>query len=111
VNASIKAKTDKDRWGIEDIWDFAEDGYGDCEDYQLVKRKRPVEAGFSRRALRMTVMNITKAHFALLNDEIARLTTLRGELETVVACDNRLVSECRIIEVLADHGECQHHHY
>jgi predicted transglutaminase-like cysteine proteinase len=56
VNAAIKAKTDKDHWGIEDIWDFAEDGYGDCEDYQLVKRKRLVEAGFSRRALRMTVV-------------------------------------------------------
>jgi predicted transglutaminase-like cysteine proteinase len=56
VNAAIKAKTDKDHWGVEDIWDFAEDGSGDCEDYQLVKRKRLVEAGFPRRALRMTVV-------------------------------------------------------
>lgn len=56
VNADIKAKTDKDHWGVEDVWDFAEDGYGDCEDYQLVKRKRLVEAGFPRRALRMTVV-------------------------------------------------------
>ncbi|MXQ12668.1 transglutaminase-like cysteine peptidase [Microvirga makkahensis] len=56
VNASIKAKTDKDHWGVEDVWDLAEDGYGDCEDYQLVKRKRLVEAGFPRRALRMTVV-------------------------------------------------------
>jgi len=56
VNAVIKAKTDKDHWGVEDIWDFAEDGYGDCEDYQLVKRRRLVEAGFPRRALRMTVV-------------------------------------------------------
>lgn len=56
VNTTIKAKTDKDHWGVEDIWDFAEDGYGDCEDYQLVKRKRLVEAGFPRRALRMTVV-------------------------------------------------------
>jgi predicted transglutaminase-like cysteine proteinase len=56
VNGAIKAKTDKDHWGVEDIWDFAEDGSGDCEDYQLVKRKRLVEAGFPRRALRMTVV-------------------------------------------------------
>ncbi|WP_230534525.1 transglutaminase-like cysteine peptidase [Microvirga roseola] len=56
VNAAIKPKTDKDHWGVEDRWDFAEDGYGDCEDYQLVKRKRLVEAGFPRRALRMTVV-------------------------------------------------------
>jgi len=56
VNAAIKPKTDMDHWGVEDRWDFAEDGYGDCEDYQLVKRKRLVEAGFPRRALRMTVV-------------------------------------------------------
>lgn len=56
VNADIKAKTDKDHWGVEDIWDFAEDGYGDCEDYQLVKRRKLVEAGFPHRALRMTVV-------------------------------------------------------
>ncbi|WP_262268282.1 transglutaminase-like cysteine peptidase [Microvirga yunnanensis] len=56
VNATIKARTDSDHWGIEDVWDFAEDGYGDCEDYQLVKRKRLVEAGFPHRALRMTVV-------------------------------------------------------
>lgn len=56
VNAAIKAKTDFDHWGVEDIWDFAEDGYGDCEDYQLVKRRKLVEAGYPRRALRMTVV-------------------------------------------------------
>src|ERR671912_394372 len=56
VNGSIKAATDKAHWGVEDRWDFAEDGYGDCEDYQLVKRRLLVEAGFPRRALRMTVV-------------------------------------------------------
>jgi predicted transglutaminase-like cysteine proteinase len=56
VNHSIEARTDQDHWGSEDRWDFAEDGYGDCEDYQLVKRKRLVEAGFPRRAMRMTVV-------------------------------------------------------
>ncbi|WP_201864285.1 transglutaminase-like cysteine peptidase [Microvirga soli] len=56
VNAGIKATTDKDHWGVEDVWNYAEDGYGDCEDYQLVKRKRLVEAGFPNRALRMTVV-------------------------------------------------------
>jgi predicted transglutaminase-like cysteine proteinase len=56
VNGSIKARTDRAHWGVEDRWDFAEDGYGDCEDYQLVKRRRLVEAGFPRRALRMTVV-------------------------------------------------------
>ncbi|MEZ0170807.1 transglutaminase-like cysteine peptidase [Microvirga sp. TS319] len=56
VNAAIKPMTDLEHWGVEDRWDFAEDGYGDCEDYQLVKRRQLVEAGFPRRALRMTVV-------------------------------------------------------
>jgi predicted transglutaminase-like cysteine proteinase len=56
VNAAIKPMTDTKHWGVDDHWDLAEDGYGDCEDYQLVKRKRLVEAGFPRRALRMTVV-------------------------------------------------------
>lgn len=56
VNAAISPITDHEHWGVADRWDLAEDGYGDCEDFQLVKRKRLVAAGFSRRALRMTVV-------------------------------------------------------
>jgi predicted transglutaminase-like cysteine proteinase len=56
VNAAIKPLSDADHWGVEDRWDFAEDGYGDCEDYQLLKRKFLVSAGLPRRALRMTVV-------------------------------------------------------
>jgi predicted transglutaminase-like cysteine proteinase len=56
VNAAITPMTDQEHWGSDDRWDFAEDGYGDCEDYQLVKRRRLVEAGFPRRVLRMTVV-------------------------------------------------------
>jgi len=56
VNAMIRPMTDEEHWGKPDRWDFAEDGYGDCEDYQLVKRQRLVAAGFPRRALRMTAV-------------------------------------------------------
>ena len=56
VNATIKPMTDHEHWGVADHWDFAEDGYGDCEDYQLVKRQRLVAAGFPRRALRLTAV-------------------------------------------------------
>src|SRR3954468_20439615 len=56
VNGAIKPVTDQDHWGVADRWDLAEDGYGDCEDYQLLKRKLLVEAGFPRRAMRMTVV-------------------------------------------------------
>ena len=54
------------------------------------------------------VHEITQAHLAEVKDKIARLTALRDELEAMVACDHRKVSECRIIEVLADHGKCRH---
>jgi predicted transglutaminase-like cysteine proteinase len=56
VNAAVKPVTDQDHWGVADRWDLAEDGYGDCEDYQLLKRKLLAEAGFPRRAMRMTVV-------------------------------------------------------
>jgi DNA-binding transcriptional MerR regulator len=53
------------------------------------------------------VHDITRAHLDEVNDKIARLIALRDELEAMVACDNKRVSECWIIEVLADHGQCQ----
>ena len=56
VNASIIPISDYEHWGVEDRWDLAEDGYGDCEDFQLLKRKRLVAAGFPRKALRMTAV-------------------------------------------------------
>jgi predicted transglutaminase-like cysteine proteinase len=56
VNATIKPLTDDDHWGVADVWSLPDDGYGDCEDYQLLKRKLLVQAGLPRRALRMTVV-------------------------------------------------------
>jgi predicted transglutaminase-like cysteine proteinase len=43
------------------------DGMGDCEDYQLLKRKLLVEAGLPRRAMRMTVVidDIDEGHAVL----------------------------------------------
>jgi predicted transglutaminase-like cysteine proteinase len=56
VNKAILALPDRQHWGIEDRWDYPTDGVGDCEDIQLVKRKRLIDAGLPRRALRMTVV-------------------------------------------------------
>ena len=56
VNTTIRPVTDQDHWGLPDSWDFPTDGAGDCEDYQLLKRKLLIEAGIPRRALRMTVV-------------------------------------------------------
>jgi predicted transglutaminase-like cysteine proteinase len=56
VNTTIRPMTDRQHWGVEDRWDYPEDGVGDCEDFQLLKRKLLAEAGLPRRAMRMTVV-------------------------------------------------------
>jgi predicted transglutaminase-like cysteine proteinase len=56
VNSSIKAVTDADHWGVVDTWGFPDDGRGDCEDFQLLKRRILADSGLPRRAMRMTVV-------------------------------------------------------
>jgi len=56
VNRRIRPVTDREHWGLADRWEFPDDGRGDCEDFQLLKRKLLVERGLPRRALRMTVV-------------------------------------------------------
>jgi predicted transglutaminase-like cysteine proteinase len=56
VNSSILPVTDQEYWGVRDLWDYPDDGVGDCEDIQLLKRKLLVQAGLPRRALRMTAV-------------------------------------------------------
>ncbi len=56
VNAAVSPQEDIHHWGVIDRWDYPSDGYGDCEDYQILKRRLLVEAGLPRRALRMVVV-------------------------------------------------------
>ena len=56
VNRTVRPMTDLEHWGVADRWDFPDDGKGDCEDIQLLKRKLLVETGLPRRAMRMTVV-------------------------------------------------------
>src|SRR5918997_4190010 len=56
VNTTVRPLTDQDHWGVPDSWDFPTDGAGDCEDYQLQKRKLLVEAGLPPPAMRLTVV-------------------------------------------------------
>ena len=56
VNATVSPLDDISHWGVVDRWDYPADGYGDCEDYQLLKRRLLVKAGLPRRALRMAVV-------------------------------------------------------
>jgi predicted transglutaminase-like cysteine proteinase len=56
VNTQVKPMTDMDHWGVVERWNYPDDGYGDCEDYALEKRKRLMQAGWPREALLMTVV-------------------------------------------------------
>ncbi len=56
VNTHVKAMTDLDHWGVAERWNYPDDGYGDCEDYALQKRKMLMQAGWPREALLMTVV-------------------------------------------------------
>ena len=48
--------TDQDHWGVVERWNYPDDGYGDCEDYVLLKRKMLIKAGWPRGALLITVV-------------------------------------------------------
>ena len=56
VNETIKPITDLEHWGIVERWDYPDDGYGDCEDYVLLKRRALMQAGWPRQALLITVV-------------------------------------------------------
>jgi predicted transglutaminase-like cysteine proteinase len=56
VNDRIKPMTDLDHWGVVEKWSYPDDGYGDCEDYVLLKRRLLIDAGWPREALLITVV-------------------------------------------------------
>jgi predicted transglutaminase-like cysteine proteinase len=56
VNATIKPMTDLEHWGVAERWNYPDDGYGDCEDYVLLKRRMLMQAGWPRQALLVTVV-------------------------------------------------------
>jgi len=60
VNETVKPMTDMDHWGVIEKWSYPTDGYGDCEDYVLLKRKMLMDAGWPREALLITVVRDKK---------------------------------------------------
>ncbi len=76
VNQRITAQSDKEHWGVIDRWNLPDDGKGDCEDFQLLKRHLLAASGLPRRSLRMAVVidEMDEGHAVL----IAR--TDRGDL-------------------------------
>jgi DNA-binding transcriptional MerR regulator len=52
---------------------------------------------------------LARAHLQEIDAKIARLIALRAEIRAMVeGCAQEKVGTCRVIEVLANHGECLH---
>lgn len=55
--------------------------------------------------------SIAKAHLREVDRRIERLQALRVELSRMIdECGHGRICDCRIIEVLADHGQCSGEH-
>jgi len=75
VNDNIKPITDLEHWGVVERWNYPDDGYGDCEDYVLLKRRMLMRAGWPREALLITVVRDKKGD----GHAVLTVKTNRGE--------------------------------
>ena len=56
--------------------------------------------------------DIARTRLIEVERRIASLTALKVELERMVrGCAHGSIADCRVIEVLADHGHCLHEHH
>jgi predicted transglutaminase-like cysteine proteinase len=76
VNQTVKPITDIDHHGVIERWSYPDDGYGDCEDYVLLKRRYLMEAGWPRQALLITVVRDKKGD----GHAVLTVKTDKGEL-------------------------------
>lgn len=98
--------------------------YGQADLRRLAFIRHARELGFEVDAIRALLAlqdepgqscaaadEIARSHLAEVERRLASLTALRKELKRMITeCSHGKVGECRVIEVLADHGECHHHH-
>ncbi|HSP24808.1 MAG TPA: transglutaminase-like cysteine peptidase [Saliniramus sp.] len=77
VNAEVCFVPDPEEFGFEDYWTLPSDGYGDCEDFALEKRRRLVEAGLPRAAMRMAIV---QHQLRLFSHAVLTMNTTRGGL-------------------------------
>lgn len=55
--------------------------------------------------------SIARRHLAEVERRIAQLQSLRSELQRMIGeCSHGRIADCRVIESLADHGQCLHEH-
>lgn len=53
INATIAPESDAAHYGLVEYWTIPTDGYGDCEDYALAKRRALIAYGLPANALRI----------------------------------------------------------
>jgi predicted transglutaminase-like cysteine proteinase len=53
MNRSIRPEEDRAHYGLDEYWTIPLDGYGDCDEYVLVKRKALLDLGFPEPSLRI----------------------------------------------------------
>ncbi|MBN9361722.1 MULTISPECIES: transglutaminase-like cysteine peptidase [unclassified Devosia] len=76
VNTAVTAITDEDYYKVAEYWAYPDDGYGDCEDFALAKRKALIDAGWSPSTLLVTVVRETKG----TGHAVLMVRTDRGDL-------------------------------
>jgi DNA-binding transcriptional MerR regulator len=99
--------------------------YGEAEIRRLAFIRHARELGFEIESIRTLVSlqddpdqscaaadALAKQHLETVEQRIRSLQALKGELEAMVeGCRHGRIDECRVIEVLADHGQCKHAHH
>ena len=75
VNGTIKPLTDLEHWGVAERWSYPDDGYGDCEDYVLLKRRVLIQSGWPREALLVTMVRDKKGE----GHAVLTVTTDKGD--------------------------------
>jgi predicted transglutaminase-like cysteine proteinase len=61
--------------GLVERWSYPDDGYGDCEDYVLLKQRMLVQSGWPREALLVTVVRDEKGE----GHAVLTVTTDQGD--------------------------------
>ena len=56
VNKAVRPMSDFDIYGKEEVWEYPDQGVGDCEDYGLEKRRQLAAKGISLSNLLITVV-------------------------------------------------------
>ena len=96
--------------------------YGDADLRRLMFIRHARELGFEVDALRQLLDLsdqperpcaeadvIARTHLMEIDSKISRLTALRSEVKRMLdECAHGRVGECRVIQVLADHAQCEH---